>query len=102
MIPPCLLAPAIHALLHDSPIAVIGNNEVVQVEVETVLHGRAVHLGDQAACLCKSRPIDADTVTDRNQLLRRLPRMFAASAADVNAELVPKRCQSPLESPDDA
>src|SRR5712675_59766 len=102
MIPPCLPAPAIHALLHDGPIAVIGDDEAVPVEVETVLHRRAVHLGDQAARLCESRPINADTLTDRNQLLRRLPRMLAASTADVNAELVPKWCQPPLESPDDA
>ena len=49
MISPGLLAPAIHALLHDCPIAVVGNDEAVQVEVETVLHRRAVDFGDEAA-----------------------------------------------------
>jgi hypothetical protein len=41
---------AIHPLLHDHPMAVIRNDEAVKIEVETVLDGRAVHLGDQPAC----------------------------------------------------
>ena len=102
MIPPRLLAPAIHALLHDGPMAVVGDDEAVQIEVEAVLHRRAVHLGNQPAGLGQRRPIDADTLADRDQLLRGLPRMPAASAADVNAELVAKRRQSALERPDHA
>ena len=46
MIAACLLALAIHALLHDHPIAIIGDNEAVQVKIKAVLHGRAINLGN--------------------------------------------------------
>ena len=40
---------AVHALLHHRPLAVIGDEEAVQVEIEAVLHGGAVDLGHKAA-----------------------------------------------------
>src|ERR1022692_4659640 len=72
VIAPRLLACAIHALLHDSPVAVVSDNEAVQVETETILHSRAVNFRYQAARLRKGVSVNADTVADGNQLLRRV------------------------------
>ena len=101
MIAACLLVPAVHALLHDGPLAIVGDNEAVQVKVEAILHCRAVDLRNQAACLGESRSVDADAVADGKQLLRRFSRMLAASSADVNPQFVAERSQSPLKSADD-
>ena len=86
-----LPALAVHALLHHHPVAVVGDDEAVQIEVEAVLHRRAVDLGDQPAGLRQRRAVEADALADRDQLLRRLPRMLAAAAADMDAELACER-----------
>ena len=88
-----LLALAVHALLHHDPVAVVGDDEAVQVELEAVLHGGAVDLGDQAARRGERGAVEADALADRDQLVRRLPRMLAAPAADVEAELVLERAR---------
>ena len=72
VIAPRLLACAIHALLNDGPVAVVSDNEAVEVEIETILYSRAVNLRYQAAGLRKSGSIDTDTVADGNQFLRRV------------------------------
>ena len=97
MIAPRVAALAVHALLHHHPLAVVGDDEAVQVEVEAVLHGRAVDLGDEPARLRKRRAVDADALADGNQLIRRLARMLAAPAADVNAKLAAQRRQAALQ-----
>ena len=51
---------AVHALLHDGPVAIIRDDEAVQVEIETILHGGAINLSHQAAGPCKFLCIDAD------------------------------------------
>src|SRR6202162_6702829 len=99
---PRLLAPVVYALLHDGPLAVVGNNKAVQVKVEAILHCRAVDLRNQAAFLGKSCSVDADLVTDGNEFLRRSPRMVAASSTDVNAQLLAERRQPSLEGTDNA
>ena len=40
---------AVHALLHHHPMAVVGDDEAVQVELKAILHRGAVDLGDQPA-----------------------------------------------------
>ena len=40
-----LAASVVHPLLDDHPLAVVRDDEAVQVQVESVLHGGAVHLG---------------------------------------------------------
>ena len=89
------LAVAVHALLHHDPLAVVGDDEAVQVEVEAVLHRRAVDLGDQPARLGQRRAIEAGALADRDQLVRRLARMAAAAAADMQAELLAPAASSP-------
>ena len=92
----------VHALLHDDPVPVVGDDEAVQIEIETVLHGGAVDLGDQPARLGERRAVEADPVADRHKLMRCLPGMLAAAAADMDAELAGQRRQAALQRPDDA
>src|SRR5437762_1866395 len=49
VIAPGLLRLRPHALLYNSPAAVIGDNETVEVDLKTVLHRRAVDFGHQPA-----------------------------------------------------
>ena len=97
VITPRVAALAVHALLHHHPLAVVGDDEAVQVKVEAVLHGRAVHLGDEAARLRERCAVDTGALADRDQLIRRLARMLAASAAHMDAELAAQRRQPALQ-----
>ena len=87
VIPPRLAHFTVHALLDNDPIAVVGDDEAVQVEVEPVLDGGAVDLGDEAARCRQSRAVEADPLSDRDELFRRLARMGPSPAADVQAQL---------------
>ena len=60
MIATRLLALPVHALLHHRPVAVIGDDETVQIEIETVLHGGAVDLGHEPARLRELAAVEAD------------------------------------------
>jgi hypothetical protein len=71
VIAPRLAVLPVHALLHDHPFAVVGDDEAVQVEIVAVLHRGAVDLGDQPARPGQRRAIEADTVADCQKLLRR-------------------------------
>src|SRR5689334_3965029 len=87
----------VHALLDDHPFAVVGDDEAVQVKVETILDGGAVDLGHQLAGLSECSAIDADAIADGDQLVRRLPRVPAAPAADMDAEFARHRGEPPLQ-----
>jgi hypothetical protein len=93
---------AVHALLHDGPCGVIGHEEAVQIEIETVLHGGAIDLGDESAGAGETDRVDAYAVAERCEFLGRLARMSAAAAADINSELGLEGFQAALEGPDDA
>ena len=60
---------AVHALLHDGPLAVIGDEEAVQIEIEAILHGGAVDLGDQPAGPRQRRRLDADAIAEGRKLI---------------------------------
>lgn len=87
----CLPLVAVHALLHHRPFAVGGHEEAVEIEVETVLHGRAVDLCHQAAGAGQLCAVKSDAIAELHQLVRCLARMPASAAADINPELVLKR-----------
>ena len=61
MVPARLLVVAVHALLHDRPFAVVGDEESVQVEIETVLDGGAVNFGNKAARAGQFGGVETDT-----------------------------------------
>jgi hypothetical protein len=65
MVTPRLLAAAVHALLNHPPAPVIGDNEAMQVQIEPVLHRRAVDLCDQPARASKGAAIQAGPLTYR-------------------------------------
>ena len=87
VIAPGLAEIAVHALLDHDPVPVIGDDEAVQIQVEPVLHRRAVDFGDKPACRGERGAIEPDPIADRDQFMRRLARVIAASAADMDAEL---------------
>lgn len=76
-----------HSLLNNGPSAVGGHDESVQVQVEPVLNGGAVHFGHQAAGPRKRRPVDPCRVSDPRQLGGRLARVTSAPPTYVDAEL---------------
>ena len=87
VIAPGLAAIAVHALLDHDPVSVISDDEAVEIEVEPILDRRAVDLGDEPACLRERGAVEPDPIADRDQFMRRLARVIAAPAADVDAEL---------------
>ena len=90
-----LPARAVHPLLHDHPGAVVGDDEAVQVEVEAVLQGGAVDLGDEAAGAHQRRRVQPHPLAERGQLVGRAARVPAAPAADVQPQLVFNRRRGP-------
>ena len=102
VIAPSLAAIAVHALLDHDPVSVIGDDEAVQIEVEPILDRRAVDLGDQPACRGERGAVEPDPIADRDQFMRRLARVIAAPAADMDAELSGQRRQATLQRADDA
>jgi hypothetical protein len=81
-----LPAVAVHRLLHDGPVTVIGHDKAVQVEVEPVLHRGTVDLGDQPARRGECGAIKADPRADIAELMRGPPRVSPAAAAHMNAK----------------
>src|SRR3954447_11455288 len=91
---------AIHALLHDRPLRVGGDEEAVHVKIKTVLDRGTVDLRHQAAGPREHCAIEADAVAELQQLIWRLARMLAPAAADIDAELVLERTKSALQRAD--
>ncbi len=100
VIAPCLAARIAHALLHHHPAAVVGDDEAVEIKLETVLHRCAVDLGDKPAGLAKCIAIESGAFADREQLAGCRPRMAAAAAADMQAELTRERGEPALQRAD--
>ena len=76
-----------HALLDHRPAAVVGDDEAVEIEIEAVLNGGAVHLGDEPADSAKRRSVEAGALASGNKLFRSLAAVASASAADMDSEL---------------
>src|SRR5262245_44422660 len=55
-----LSAVAVHPLLHNGPMTVIGHDKAVQVQVEPVLHRGTVDLGDEPARRGECSAVEAD------------------------------------------
>ena len=102
VIAPGLAAIAVHALLDHDPVSVIGDDEAMEIKVKPILDRRAVDLGDKPARPGKRRAVETDPITDRDKLMRRLARVIAAPAADMDAELSGQGCQAALQRADDA
>src|SRR5258708_7345419 len=86
-----LLQTGIHALLHDGPRAVIGDNESMKIKIVPVLDGIAIDFGDEAACLRQGGAVETHALPDGDKFLRGGPRMLAPSAADMDAQFLLQR-----------
>src|SRR3954449_3088262 len=84
MIATGLPALPVHSLLHHGPMAVIGHDEAVQVQVEPILHRGAIDLRNQPAGSGLSGAVKADSLANCDQLVRGLPGVLAAASADVD------------------
>src|SRR6516225_11496070 len=91
----------VHSLLNDHPMSIVGDDKAVQVELKPILHRRTVDLGNQTAGPGECWAIEAHPISDRDELLWRLPRILSAPAANMDAELVLQRRQSALQCADD-
>ena len=78
-----------------SPSAV--THEAVQVDLEAVGDGVVVDARREPAGAHQRVAVEADAIGDRAQLVRRVARLLAAPAADVDAELVRPRVQAALQ-----
>ena len=92
----------VHALLDDGPFALVGDDEAVQIEVETVLNGGAVDLRHQPADVGERGAVDPDPLADRGEFKRRLARLLAAAAADMDSEFARERLEPSLQRADHA
>ena len=93
-------ARVVHALLDDGPFALVGDDEAVQIKVETILDGGAVDFRHQPADVGERAAINSNPLADRCEFMRRLPRLLAAAAADMNAEFAGQRLESSLQRAD--
>jgi hypothetical protein len=91
---------AIHSLLHDDPSAVIRHDKPMQVKIEAVLHSGAIDLGDKPADFGQPNAVKPDPLADGDQLVRRLPRMPAAAATDMDPQFAPERRETALQCAD--
>src|SRR5581483_2751333 len=78
----------------------VGDNEAVEIEVETVLHGGAIDLGGKPARRGELLAVETDALADCDQFAGRLPRMGTTPAANVNAERLRPRIKAPLQRAD--
>jgi len=86
-----------HALLHHDPLAVVGDDEAVQVQLMAVLHRRRVDLGHELGRVRERVAVEADALAERAQLVGRLARVPPAPAAHVQPELVLDGTEPALE-----
>ena len=64
-------------------MTVIGNDKAVQIQLEPVLDSGTVDFRDQSAGCGERGSVEPDSPPDCDQLVRGLPRILPASAADM-------------------
>ena len=63
----------VHALLYNDPVAVVGDDEAMQIKLKPILHSGTVDLRYQTTGCGERGSIKAYAVPDLDQLVRRLP-----------------------------
>src|SRR3984957_16801919 len=96
------VARIVHALLDDGPMPVVGDDEAVQIKVEPVLDRGAVDLRHQPADVGERGAVDPDPLADRGEFKRRLSRLLAAAATDMDSEFAREGLKASLQRADDA
>jgi hypothetical protein len=74
----------------------------MQIELKAVLHGGTVDLGYQPAGACQRLSVEARTLSEGHQFIRRPARVLAATSADMDAQFALQRGQSALQGADHA
>ena len=97
MVAPGKAGGAVHSLLHHDPLAVIGDDEPMQVKVVAVLHRRTVNLCHKPARSRQGRAVEAGAFADCDEFLRDLAGVLAASTTDVEAEFGGQRIKPALQ-----
>ena len=92
----------VHALLHDGPFAGVGEDEIVEVELESVGDGVVVDLGGEATGASEFVAIESGAGGDVAEFVGSATRVATTSAANVKAEFVGARIESAFERAHDA
>ena len=83
----------IHTLLHHGPLTFVAHNEGVQIELKPIRNCIVVDFCSQAAGPRQRIATHPRNVRERAKLLRRLPRLFATPAANVDPQLMRPRIE---------
>ncbi len=86
----------VHPLLHHGPIACRGDDEGVQVDLESIGDGVIVHARREPAGADQFLTIQAVAVRHRAELIGSAPGMTPASAANIEAQLTRARIDAAL------
>ncbi len=89
-------APIVQSLLYHGPLAVRCHNKAMEVDLKSVGDRIVVDARGKPAGADQGFAIEAATLGERSQFLRRVARESAASAADVDAELISSRREAAL------
>jgi hypothetical protein len=87
----------VHPLLDDRPLAVPGQEEAVQINLESVGDGVVIHLGGEPAGSHERVTIETRSLGDRSQFVRCVARVASAATANVDAQLVRARIETALQ-----
>src|SRR5258705_1786971 len=83
VVPSCHSTSVIQSLLHNSPLAIRGNNETVKVNLKPVSDCIVVDSRSEATGANKIFTIKTATLCNCSQFRRRVPRKFPTPTTDV-------------------
>ena len=89
--PACFPTSIAHPLLHHAPLPIAGDNERVQIQVESVLNGSTINLRYEPTGVHERHGIQSGSLADLYELIRCPARVFAASATYVQTKLALNR-----------
>ena len=78
--------------MDNGPLAFIGQNESVKINLEAVGNGVVVDARRQPAGANEFFAVESPPLRDRAQLIGRIPGMLSAAAANIDAEFVAIGC----------
>src|SRR5262245_20548000 len=90
-------ASIVQALLDHSPVAIRGEDEAVEIDLKAICDRIVVDARSQPTCAHQSIAVEAATVGDRTEFVRRIARESAAPAANIKTQLFSTRSEAALE-----
>ena len=87
----------VHALLNNGPVSRISHDEGVQIELKSVSDGVVINFCREAAGPNQRIAIESFSIGECNEFAGRFAGLFAAPAANVNAEFVGARIQATFQ-----